>query len=121
MKRLVWSELDAAGRTAALARPAGRSDPALVAAVRAIVEDVRAGGWDALALIAQRIDGAPPRLVPVARGAAEAREALTAEERGAIELAARNIARFHEGSLPAEHAVETMPGVTVRKVWRAID
>jgi histidinol dehydrogenase len=38
-----------------------------------------------------------------------------------MELAARNIRTFHAGSLPAEHSVETMPGLLVRKVWRAID
>ena len=121
MKRLVWSELDEAGRRAALRRPAGRSDPTLVAAVRAIVDDVRAGGWAALVAQAERIDKAPPRRVPVADAAARGRASLTAAELEAIELAARNIRRFHAGSMPQEHAVETMPGVRVRKVWRAVD
>ncbi|WP_222949921.1 histidinol dehydrogenase [Sphingomonas sediminicola] len=39
----------------------------------------------------------------------------------AIELAARNIRTFHEASLPRDVAVETAPGLTVRKVWRPID
>jgi histidinol dehydrogenase len=121
VKTLIWSGLTAGGRADALARPAGRSDPALQAAVRAIVEDVRAGGWDALCAQAERLDGEAPRLVPVAPIAALARRSLPAEAMAAVELAARNIAAFHDGSLPAEHSVETMPGLTVRKVWRAID
>jgi len=121
VKTLRWSELDAAGRAAALARPPGRSDPELVRAVREIVGEVRSGGWNGLAAIALRVDGEEPRLVPVAAGAAEARRTLSAEQVEAIELAAANIRRFHEGSLPAEHAVETMPGLLVRKVWRAVD
>ncbi|MFL6857109.1 MAG: histidinol dehydrogenase [Allosphingosinicella sp.] len=121
MKILAWRDLDPAGRRAALARPEQRGDPALRDAVRAIVEDVRDGDWDALVRHAGRIDGAPPRLVPVAPAAAEARRTLPAEAVEAIALAARNIAAFHEGSLPAEHAVETMPGLVVRKVWRAVD
>ncbi|HEX8194361.1 MAG TPA: histidinol dehydrogenase [Allosphingosinicella sp.] len=121
MKTLIWSELSGAARAEALARPAGRSDPALQAAVRAIVEDVRAGGWDALCAEAERLDGEAPRLVAVAPLAAEARRTLPADAVAAVALAARNIAAFHEGSLPAEHAVETMPGLWVRKVWRAID
>ncbi len=121
MKTLLWSELGAAARADALARPAQRSDPALQSAVRAIVEDVRAGGWAALCAQAERLDGEAPRLVPVAPIAAEARRTLPPEAVAAVELAARNIAAFHDGSLPAEHAVETMPGLTVRKVWRAID
>jgi histidinol dehydrogenase len=121
VKTLVWSELDAAGRAAALARPAARSDPALQAAVRAIVEDVRAGGWDALCAQAERLDGEAPQRVEVAPLAAEARRTLAPDQVEAIDLAACNIRAFHEGSLPTEHAVETMPGLIVRKVWRPID
>ena len=121
MKTLVWSDLDATARAAALARPAGRSDPALQAAVRAIVEDVRAGGWEALCAQAGRLDGEAPRRVDVSPLAAEARRTLSPEQVEAIELAARNVGAFHEGSLPGEHAVETMPGLVVRKVWRPVD
>jgi histidinol dehydrogenase len=121
VKTLVWNRLDGAGRAEALARPAQRSDPSLQAAVRAIVEDVRDGGWNRLCALAQRLDGEPPRLVAVAPVAAEARRSLAPEQVEAIELAAANINSFHAGSLPAEHAVETMPGLMVRKVWRSID
>jgi histidinol dehydrogenase len=116
-----WSRLDPAGRREALARPARRSDPALQAAVRAIVEDVRDRGWAGLAAQALRLDGELPRRVPVAPVAAEARRILAPEQLEAIELAAANIRAFHAGSLPAEHRVETMPGLTVRKIWRPID
>jgi histidinol dehydrogenase len=121
VKRVDWSSLDARGRAAALARPAQRSDRALQAAVRAIVDDVRDRGWEGLCAHAQRLDGEAPRLVPVAPIAAEARRSLGAEQVAAIELAARNIATFHRTSLPAEHRVETMPGLLVRKIWRPID
>ncbi len=121
MRILDWNRPDAAGRREALARPAQRSDPSLRAAVSAIVDEVRLGGWDALCGIAGRIDGEAPRLVPVAPLAAEARRTLPADAVAAVELAARNIAAFHEGSLPAELAVETMPGLMVRKLWRPID
>lgn len=121
MKRLDWSTLDGAARAAALARPAGRSDPKLQASVRAIMEDVRERGWAGLAAQALRIDGELPRLVETAPLAAEARRRLAPEQVEAIELAARNIRSFHEGSIPADHAVETMPGLLVRKVWRPLD
>jgi histidinol dehydrogenase len=121
MQRLIWTELDEAGRAAALARPEGRSDPALRAAVTEIVEDVRTGGWEALVARSVRIDGAAPERVPVAAAAEGARRTLSTEQLRAIELARRNIARFHEKSLPSEHAVETMPGLSVRKVWRPLD
>jgi histidinol dehydrogenase len=121
VKTLVWSDLDEAGRAAALARPAQRSDPALQAAVRAIVEDVRTRGWRGLVEQAERLDGEPPRRVEVAPVAAQARRSLSPEQVEAIELAARNVRAFHASSLPHEHAVETMPGLVVRKVWRAVD
>nr|WP_295373146.1 histidinol dehydrogenase [uncultured Sphingosinicella sp.] len=121
MQRLDWNALDAASRRAALARPAARRDPALLASVRAIVDEVRESGWPALCRIAERIDGEAPRLVETAPLAAEARRTLAAEQIEAIELAFANITAFHTGSLPAEHAIETMPGLLCRKVWRPLD
>jgi histidinol dehydrogenase len=118
---LAWNELGEAERAAALARPAQRSDPALQAAVRAIVDDVRARGWAAAAEHALRIDGEAPRRVPVAEAAEEARRTLSTAQLRAIMLAQRNITAFHGNSLPAEHEVETMPGLRVRKVWRPLD
>jgi histidinol dehydrogenase len=121
VKTFDWSRLTAGEREAALARPEQRGDPALQATVRAIVEDVRTGGWDALVAQAEKIDGAAPRLVPVAPLAEEARRTLSTEQLRAINLAHKNITAFHKGSLPAEHAVETMAGLSVRKIWRPID
>ena len=121
MRRLAWNDLSEAHRKAALARPRGRSDPALQEAVRAIVDDVRARGWDGAAAHALRLDGEVPQRVAVAPIAEEARRTLTTAQLRAIELARKNITAFHKASLPAEHAVETMPGLTVRKVWRPLD
>ena len=121
MKRIDWKTLHAAARRSALARPEQRSDPRLQSSVRAIVDDVRERGWPGLAAHALRIDDALPRRIPVAEAAARARKSLKPEQVAAMELAAKNIRTFHEGSLPPEHAVETMPGLVVRKVWRAID
>jgi histidinol dehydrogenase len=120
MQRFDWNALDEAGRRAALARPEARLDPALLASVRGIVDEVREGGWPALCRIAERIDGEAPRLVETAPIAAAARRALAPGQIGAIELAHANIAAFHAGSLPDEHAIETMPGLLCRKVWRPL-
>lgn len=121
MKRAVWSELASDGRARLLARPGGRASPELRQAVAAIIEEVRSGGWAGLAAAAERIDGAAPALVPVAEGAAEARARLSAAELDAFALAVRNIKAFHAASRPRDVAVETMPGLTVRKVWRPIE
>lgn len=121
MKTLAWNKLDEEGRDAALARPIQRVDARLRRDVCAIVDEVRDGGWDALCAIARRIDGEEPRRIEVGSIAAKARRQMAAEQIEAIELAARNIRAFHAASMPADLAVETMPGLTVRKLWRPID
>jgi histidinol dehydrogenase len=121
VKTFDWPSMTARERETALARPEQRGDPALQAAVRAIVEDVRTRGWEAVVAHAERIDGAAPKLVPVAPLAEEARRTLSTEQLRAINLAHKNITAFHKGSLPAEHIVETMPGLSVSKIWRSIE
>ncbi len=118
---LVWSDLDAAARIEALARPPARRSPELVASVAAILEDVRGGGWDALCRIASRIDGRAPEKVAIAPLVQAARSSLPADAVAAMELAAANIRRFHEASRPSDTKVETMPGLLVEKVWRPLD
>jgi histidinol dehydrogenase len=121
VKSFVWNELGEAGRRAALARPQQRQDVELQASVRAIIEEVRTGGWRALCAIASRIDGEEPREVEIAPVAAEARRSLAAKQVEAMEAAAANIRAFHEASRPTDISIETAPGLSVRKVWRAID
>ena len=121
MKTINWNDLDESSRAAVLRRPEQRAAAELQARVRAIVDEVRAGGWKALCGIARRLDGEEPKLVEVAALAREARCSLDVDALSAIEMAARNIGTFHEASMPADISVETAPGLTVRKVWRAID
>ena len=121
MKILNWNELDEAQQALALSRPEQRIEPALQDAVRAIVEQVRDDGFESLNAIARRIDGEEPQLAEVEPLAAEARRSIDAQTLEAIGLAARNIRTFHEATLPADLAVETFPGLVVRKLWRAID
>ncbi len=109
-----------AGDPIALKRPGGRDDPALLAAVRAIVDDVRGRGWDALVEQALRIDGATPELIGVAEYAAEARRVLPAEAIAAMTLARRNVENFHRQTRPRDVEVVTMPGLRVAKQWRPL-
>ena len=118
IERFDWR--DEASRTSALARPRGRGDAALLDAVRAIVADVRTNGWPALVEQAIRIDGAAPALIPVAPYAAEARRSFPSAALDAIDLARRNIERFHRQTRPRDIEVITMPGLSVAKQWRAL-
>jgi histidinol dehydrogenase len=121
MQRLIWNDLDDDARAQALARPQARATDELLGAVRGIVDDVRAGGWDALVEQAERIDGIGPRLVDIAPLAEEARRTLSAAQIDAIELARDNIAAFHQAMVPTDQYLETQPGVSVGKLWRPID
>lgn len=121
MKRLVWAELDAADRRAALARPQQRTDEQLQQSVRKIIEEVRQRRWDALAEIALRIDGEEPREIEVGAAAGSARRRLPADELSALEFAASQIRLFHESSRPSDFTMEAVPGVRVTKTWRPID
>jgi histidinol dehydrogenase len=105
----------------ALDRRTRSEDPAFREAVSAIVARVREGGWDALVAESERIDRAALRLVEVAPFAAQARASYPAETLAAVELAHANVTRFHEATRPSDSSVETMPGLTVAKQWRAID
>jgi histidinol dehydrogenase len=121
MEPIAWSELDEAGRLAALARPAHGARPTLAAEVCAILEDVRRRGWAGLAKHALRLDGRVPERVEVAPLAGAARASLEPKDIAAIELAARSIADFHQAVLPRDIEVETFPGVRLAKTWRPID
>lgn len=121
MKKFNWKELGEAERALALGRPEQRTEAELQSTVREIVDEVRRNGWDGLCPIAARIDGKEPKLVDIRPIAAEARKSLDPESISAIELAARNIRTFHEASVPTDVSVETSPGLTVQKLWRAID
>ncbi|MEO6247575.1 MAG: histidinol dehydrogenase [Sphingomicrobium sp.] len=105
----------------ALDRRTRSEDPAFLASVAAIVARVRDGGWEALVAESERLDGAAPRLVEVAPFAAQARATYPAATLAAVELAHANITKFHEATRPSDTLVETMPGLTVAKQWRAID
>lgn len=116
--RFDWS--NESTRAAALARPRGRDDAALLDGVRAIVEAVRAGGWDALVAEAVRIDGAAPQRLAIAPFAEQARATLPADAQDAMRLAARHIDTFHRQTLPRDTEVIPYPGLSVAKEWRPL-
>jgi histidinol dehydrogenase len=118
MERFDWS--DEATRETALARPRGREDAALLEAVRAIVDDVRKRGWEALVEQAERIDGVAPERIEVAPFAERARAQLPAAAVAAIALAARNIETFHQQTRPTDTEVIPYPGLSVSKQWRPL-
>ncbi len=112
-----WTTMAPSARALLLARPAAASDPAIEAAVAAIVADVRARGDAALAELGRRFDGVAPE--PLAVGAAEfeaAEAALSTEARAALERAIDNVRRFHAAQAASPLAVEISPGVRCERI-----
>jgi histidinol dehydrogenase len=125
MKRTFFNwtaSLDAAGRKAALARPAQRTEGRVVDVVREIFEDVRARGGQAVTDWSLKLDKAPPRRIAITPDVvSEARNALAPADARSLRIAAENVRVFHQMTKPVDSAwVETTPGVKSRLVWRPI-
>ena len=89
-------------------------DARVAAAAAGIVARVRSGGDQALHELARELDGVTLNALEVPRARWDAAlAALAPGLRAALERAARNIARAHESSMPAESVCETEPGVHV--------
>ncbi|HEY8399319.1 MAG TPA: histidinol dehydrogenase [Flavihumibacter sp.] len=98
-----------------LARPVLDSS-ALEASVRAVLEDVRANGDEALRRLTLRFDGVElGQLEITAEEVEKARTAISPELAAALKQAAENIRVFHSRQLQAPELVETMPGI---RCWR---
>ena len=121
-KRIDWSALDPDQQRAALARPQRRTANDVSDGVRAILDDVRERGGQAVIDWSVKLDGAPPRRIPItAEAVAEARAALAPADARALRMAAENIRVFHQATRPEDSPfVETTPGVRSKLVWRPI-
>src|SRR4051812_25498259 len=96
MQTLTWKNLTAAQRTAALRRPAQTAQPAVAAAVRAIVLRVRRAGDRGLRELTNRFDRVDVRSLRVSAAEfAAAEKALSRTDLAALRRAYRNIRVFH--------------------------
>jgi histidinol dehydrogenase len=119
---LTWSALSADQRRAALQRPTQADADALQERVRAIIDEVRARGDEALLEYTNRFDGvALQSLEASAEEFAAAERALNAEQRAALDRAISNVQRFHEAQVGSPIVLETSPGVVCERHYRAID
>ena len=118
-----WASLDAAGRRAALARPARRTETQVTDGVRAIFDDVRERGGAAVTEWSLKLDGAAPRRIAITdQVVADARSALPPAATRALKIAAENVRIFHQATRPEDSDwVETRPGVRSKIVWRPLE
>lgn len=121
MKPLIWKNLSATARAAALQRPAQSAQPRTAVIVRQIIAQVRREGDKGLRSIGRKFDGADltSRLVTRAEFSA-AEKSLSAADKGALQTAYRNLKRFHAAQSSAPVRVETTPGIVCGKIVRPI-
>ncbi len=122
MRIETWDNLDAEARSALLSRPAVRDNESVRVTAAEIIRAVRSGGDATLRALTNKFDGAELDALKVSEHelAAAARE-LKPVALAAIDLAITNVRRFHEPQLPLSIEVETMPGVSCKRVSHAID
>lgn len=121
MKRLVWNELDAAARRAALARPLPSQSAELGTAVARLIAQVRADGDATLRALTRRYDGCELNDLAVSEAEFDAAAAQVPQAlRDAIDAARARIEAFHRATAPAEVALETAPGVRCERVLRPL-
>lgn len=116
-----WATASEAARRAALARPPQGAPGTLTAQVRDIIEQVRRGGDDTVRALTRTLDKASLTSLKVDQDElADAEKRLTERQLSAIELAIRNVHRFHEAQLPSSVSVETMAGVRCERLSHAL-
>lgn len=119
---LDWAKLSQTERRAALRRPAQTGADALHQRVSEIINDVRTRCDEAVFEFTRRFDGVSLSTMEVrADEFAAAEQALTAEQRSALERAIGNVRRFHQAQLSDPLRVETSPGVICERHFRAVD
>lgn len=117
-----WAGAGDAERARLLARPRGGNLESLHDDVRAIAEQVRAGGDRALVTLTRQHTGAQLDSIAVGAGELEAAAGRLGEaDRAAIDTAIANVERFHAAQLKPAQRIETFPGVSCERVQRPID
>ena len=121
MKRYIWNEANAAERQRILARPDQRASDEVVEFVRQLFEEVAGEGEAALRRWSQKLDGCDPAVLELSSAVVEhARAGLAREDIEAIDFAIDQVRFYHEATKPKPQAIEPLPGVRARQVWRPI-
>ena len=119
---VTWTELSAAERRRLLRRPALHSDSLVRNRVNRIMDKVRESGDAGLREITRQLDGVDlDRFRVTDDEFDQAERELSATSIDAIDLAIRNVTRFHEMQLPTSLDVEPMPGIRCERLSRPID
>ena len=122
MKTIDWATLSNDERDAALARPPAMASEERIAAVKRILEQVRADGDVALRALTRRYDNVELDAIAVGESEFDAAEAgIDPALKAAMIEARERLIAWHRAGAPAEFEIDTAPGVRCGRVLRAID
>lgn len=117
-----WQDLDTAARLSLLERPAVTDDGAIRTRTAELIATVRSGGDAAIRELTLRFDRANLGDFRVTDEEIEAATAsLGTQQIAAIDIAIRNVRRFHEQQRPSAIRVEIMPGVLCERISQPLD
>ena len=112
-----WMRINEKGRKRLLARPARRHAQTTLDQARAILQQVREGGDQALLELTERLDGVRLDAVEVsAEDLDAAANSVAAADREALDAAIATVGAFHQAQLRAPVSVQTAPGVVCRQL-----
>ena len=121
LKQYAWANLDEAGRTVALTRPAISDNPQIRAQVADIIAAVRAEGDAALARFTGQYDGiAVDNLRVTDREYELALRLVSDDAKQAMQVAIANVSKFQTAQLAKPIEIETTTGVICQRVIRPI-
>jgi histidinol dehydrogenase len=119
--RYNWNELDEQDRAGVLQRPAVAANPEIIASVRTILAEVRAGGDTALRKLTERLDGVSLDSFRVtAEEVAAARAELDDVKIDALRTAIANVTAYHVVQTSQTVKVETSNGVICESIVRPV-
>ncbi len=119
---IVWDDLSAAQRGAALQRPVQAVGASLRENVARLIDQVRADGDNILRALTRRFDGYELGEFEVDEAEFERAEQVVSDElKQAIDSAIRRLEAFHRAGAPSDYAVATEPELICERMVRAIE
>ncbi len=120
MKVIEKSKLSDIDYKAILKRPAIKGEK-VADIVKPILADIKENGTKAALKYADKLDGLNSEMRVTDAEFAEAEREIDPELKEAIEVAVKNIEKFHKEQIPSSYSVETSEGVICKKIFKPIE
>ena len=122
MEKKIWNELSACEKEETLTRPAQSSNDKVEAIVKDIIANIRKDGDKALKEYSVKLDHFLGENIELSsQEIEEACSRVDGDLKQSIEIAYKNIYKFHKAQTPSHVDLETFPGITCQTRTHAID